>query len=557
MSSEEDKSKTWFIVLASINASIGFAHYGYTLSSFNSVQILLEKYIFPGISTTELSLLASTPNLGALFGVFFSQFISKTYGRRHTMIASDVVSFIGVILTMFHSLVPMVIGRTLTGFACGVATVIVPIYIVEISKDPLRGSLGIIPVIAGYLGQMLLFLIGLMVPSFIERQVPDMGCRILLLVPGVMNILRITNMMMFFNFETPFYLVQTKQHEIAKETLALLYHEGHSDRMDSLILERDYLYAGEEITFKDLFKPKYRMVFMVGCALSFGLQFIAVNYIMTFSNMIFSEGTQTTGNNSQPFILTTMLGVVSLIFGLIAVPLMRHYGRRTFILLGLGLSSIIELVIAIICYTDSVGNWLAKLLMIGVIAVSSLFFGSLFYLYVAETLPEVGMGVINYLNWVLAFILVQNFIHMKEALGYGTLFLISSILLAIVFSFLYKYMVETKDRSRLQVLRKYNGLPTNENSPVGSIDSFSVDPSIADNLQKVQSKEPSDSKEGMSRSKFEELRREAMSHNPEHSALKKSSTSPLASKKKEVTWKDKIMDDSDALPLIRRGTDKF
>lgn len=391
----KDSANKWFVIMASINASIGFAHYGYVYVIFNSIQVFLQKHIFPDASTLEISLLASAPSIGGALGAFCTGAISKKLGRRSTMLFSDILSVVGVLLVIPQQILPMVIGRIMTGFTAGIASVIVPIYITEISREPLRGPLGVIPNIASSLGIMLAYALGWTAPVFIKNNITEYGCDILLAIPAVMNLLRIINLVLFFDFETPFYLLQEQQKAQAKSTLELLYDENISDRLHSIVLEQEYLFEEKEkdIPIRELFKSKFRKIFLFALFLAFGRQFTGVNIILSFSNMIFA-GDSHSLDSKLSLTLTTIIGVINLLFSFAAIPLLTNFGRRTLTIASLALLAGLQILIGLIIYFDSISNAFVHFLLFVVICVAELSIGAILFIYVAETLPETAVGLV-------------------------------------------------------------------------------------------------------------------------------------------------------------------
>jgi len=360
-------------------------------------------------------------------------------------------------MTMFHSLLPMILGRALTGFTAGVASVIVPIYIAEISHEPLRGPLGVIPIIALGIGILTGYLLGFTVPIFMENQTASLGCRLLLAVPAVLNILRVMNLILFFNFETPSYLVQAEQPEEAKESIKLLYNKHFTARLDSIYNEKKFMNEEEEtVGIIDLIKPKYRSVFLMALVLSVGQQFIGGDTMLVFSNMIFSKG-DLDPNSKVSRILTTFLGVFSIVFSLLVMYLLRHFGRRVLIIYGLIIHIILDLCLAIVVFVDSVANFSVKIIVMIWIGVYSLSIGSLLYLYLAETLPETGISVAILANWIAAFLVTQTFIPLTEWIDYGGLFTAYMVIAIIVASLAYFYLIESKGRTKVEILKLYTG----------------------------------------------------------------------------------------------------
>ena len=87
--------------------------------------------------------------LGALAGCSLGASLSDQLGRRKMLLGSSVVYGLGGVLEASASLLGplggvslLLAGRVVTGVACGATTVVVPMYLGEISPPHLRGALG-------------------------------------------------------------------------------------------------------------------------------------------------------------------------------------------------------------------------------------------------------------------------------------------------------------------------------------------------------------------------------------------------------------------------------
>ena len=84
----------------------------------------------------------SITTLGSAIGGFFGGFASDFYGRRTIIVASDVIFILGAVLMGFAQTdTELIFGRAVVGIAIGVASIVVPIYIAEVSPKGIRAML--------------------------------------------------------------------------------------------------------------------------------------------------------------------------------------------------------------------------------------------------------------------------------------------------------------------------------------------------------------------------------------------------------------------------------
>ncbi|CAH2266493.1 jg23625 [Pararge aegeria aegeria] len=113
------------------------------------------------LTETELSLVATMTMLGSIPGPYASGWLSNSIGRKPCIIAGGVLSVIGsAILAAAENLAMLYCGRLLLGFAGGIISVMIVVYIGEIASTSIRGILLTGFGITMTVGSILLFSIG-------------------------------------------------------------------------------------------------------------------------------------------------------------------------------------------------------------------------------------------------------------------------------------------------------------------------------------------------------------------------------------------------------------
>jgi MFS family permease len=83
---------------------------------------------------------------GGLLGALISGWIADRFGRRHGLLMANILIIFSATLFIssrpLMSYVCLLIGRFLTGVFSGLSCSILPLYLMEISPDNLRGSVG-------------------------------------------------------------------------------------------------------------------------------------------------------------------------------------------------------------------------------------------------------------------------------------------------------------------------------------------------------------------------------------------------------------------------------
>lgn len=83
--------------------------------------------------TLYISLISSANAFGAAIGSLCAIYLNPKFGRRKSMIFSDVFAILGTGLTLIKEPNAIIVGRTLIGIAIGINSVVVNIYVNEMS----------------------------------------------------------------------------------------------------------------------------------------------------------------------------------------------------------------------------------------------------------------------------------------------------------------------------------------------------------------------------------------------------------------------------------------
>uniref|UniRef100_A0A7S4KNP7 Major facilitator superfamily (MFS) profile domain-containing protein n=1 Tax=Guillardia theta TaxID=55529 RepID=A0A7S4KNP7_GUITH len=158
----EDRYKNIFPILAAAIAAMGPLLFGYALGYTSPCLDSLASE--NALSSLQSSTFASIINIGAVIAGLVSSRRIETLGRKPVVLIASLLFFLGFTGVFLGGSYPMLLlGRLVTGFAAGVATVATPMYIAEISPRRLRGFLGSFYQLSCTLGILLSYSLGLAV----------------------------------------------------------------------------------------------------------------------------------------------------------------------------------------------------------------------------------------------------------------------------------------------------------------------------------------------------------------------------------------------------------
>src|ERR1700745_2573407 len=133
------ESLSYVVLLAATTAISGFL-FGFDTAVINGVLLLLRRQF--ALSNLQTEMAASSLLLGCLLGAAGASMIGDRYGRRKSLITSALLfalSSVGAALA--NTVTLFSIARLLGGLAIGLASVLTPVYIAEISPSKNRGML--------------------------------------------------------------------------------------------------------------------------------------------------------------------------------------------------------------------------------------------------------------------------------------------------------------------------------------------------------------------------------------------------------------------------------
>ncbi|XP_050782680.1 solute carrier family 2, facilitated glucose transporter member 8 isoform X2 [Gopherus flavomarginatus] len=401
------------LYLATFAALLGPLSFGFVLGYSSPAIPDLKKISDPKLrlDTNEASWFGSVVTLGAAAGGILGGCMVDKVGRKLSLMLCSIPYVSGfTIIISAQNVWMLYIGRILTGLASGITSLVVPVYISEISHSKIRGTLGSsvqLMVVTGILG----------------AYVAGMALRwrwlaVLCSFPPCI-------MLVFMSFmpETPRFLLNQKKRTEAMAALQFLRgsevdYEWECRQIETHAEEQHRLSVAE---FKNpsIYKP-----FLIGVALMFFQQVTGINAIMFYAETIFEEA-----NFKDSRMASVVVGSVQVFFTAVAALIIDKTGRK--VLLSLSGFAL---------------GW-----------------GPIPWLVMSEIFPLKARGISSgacvLTNWFMAFLITKEFHDLTGFLtSYGTFWLFSVFcILNVIFTVL--YVPETKGRTLEQIEAHFRRSP--------------------------------------------------------------------------------------------------
>ncbi|XP_045524325.1 facilitated trehalose transporter Tret1-like isoform X1 [Pieris brassicae] len=137
---------------------IVFVWPSYTLKLYTSANTTL---LAEPLSDTQSALLGSLPSLGAMVSTMFAGVMLNTLGRQKVGLCVAMPFLLSwLLIDLSSSATLLLLGRFLSGLACGVCFVLAPVFISEIADQSIRGLLAAAPTAFYCFGVLMSFVMG-------------------------------------------------------------------------------------------------------------------------------------------------------------------------------------------------------------------------------------------------------------------------------------------------------------------------------------------------------------------------------------------------------------
>lgn len=387
--------------------------------------------------------------LGCMAGCAMAGALAERYGRKPgLMLAALIFTLSSLGMAFSNTFAVFTTMRFAAGIGVGMASILSPLYIAEISPAHLRGrnvSINQLTIVIGILVTNLVnyFLAGKGDDAW--RWMFGLGA-----VPSFIFLLGVLRLP-----ESPRWLASRGRYDEASKTLARI---GSGDFAENTINDIRASLTGESrATLKMVFSKAVRPAVVVGIVLAVFQQLCGINIVFNYTSTIFaSVGADL---NSQLF-ETISIGIVNLVFTLVAMWQVDKLGRRPLMLAGsLGLS-IVYIVLALLLEQQAAVG-LVSVFVLAAIALYATSLAPVTWVLISEIFPNKVRGLASSVAivalWGAYFILVFTFPILAEKLGtYGPFYLYAGICL-LGFLFVRSKVSETKGKTLEQLEHHLTG----------------------------------------------------------------------------------------------------
>lgn len=395
----ESGGRRWYIAAITFVATLGGLLFGYDTAVISgTVSSLKVVFIDPNnwpeaLANSWHGFLVSSALIGCIIGGLSGGLVSLKLGRKKGLILAAILFLISAIGSAMPEMFFRPVGtadqsfmthfilyRILGGIGVGLASMLSPMYIAEISPAKIRGKLVSWNQFAIIFGMLVVYFVN----YSIARQGDDgwinhVGWRWMFaseILPAALFLA-----LLFFVPETPRYLALKNRDA---EALRILTKINGSSAAASTMKE---IQATLVSTSGKLFSFGF-LVIAVGILLSVFQQFVGINVVLYYAPEIFKN--MGSGTN-QSLLQTIIVGFINLSFTVLAIYSVDRFGRKKLQVIGALGMAFFMLVLGSCFFFNKLGI-VAMIAMLGYVACFAFSWGPVVWVLLSELFPNKVRG---------------------------------------------------------------------------------------------------------------------------------------------------------------------
>jgi SP family arabinose:H+ symporter-like MFS transporter len=436
------QSLLYVVLLATVAAISGFL-FGFDTAVINGVLLLLRRQF--ALSDLQIEVAASSLLLGCLLGAAGASMIGDRCGRKKSLILSAVlftVSSLGAAAASTVAIFSM--ARLLGGLAIGLASVLTPVYIAEISPSKNRGTLVSMNQLAIVIGILAAYLV-----NWRLSRIGEASWRWMLAVAAVPSLALFVGLLCIP--ESPRWLISRGRLHEGERILARIFGAKVAEEQVQAVSRAA---ASEVGSWREVFSPAIRKRLGVGIALALFSQITGINTVLYYGSIIIRDHFpgQSTG---MALAANVIIGAVNLIFTIVAMVFLDRWGRRALLMTasgGMGVALSL-LILGLNIPSAPLGLMLASILLY--VAFFALGMGPGPWLIISEIFPTKVRGraasIATSTLWSGTLVVTFTFLTLVNVLSLWGTFAIYGALSFACFVYVWKVVPETRGRTLEQI----------------------------------------------------------------------------------------------------------
>jgi len=383
--------------------------------------------------------------LGSLAGAAAGGVLADRLGRRKLLIGAAMVFGLGAVgAALAPDTAWLIVARIIAGVAIGVASFVAPLYISEIAPVAIRGKLVSINQVALTTGIVISYLIdyafagsGAWRWMFAVAAVPASAFGIgLVFIP-----------------DSPRWLAGRGKVDQARSVLKTI---RNPDQVGSELNDIQASLGKQKGDWSELLNPALRSAMIIGIGLAIAQQITGINTVIYYAPTIF--GFAGLSSSSAAILASVGVGVVNVVFTIVAMQLIDRVGRRPLLLIslaGMALSlGVLGAAFSLPQFTDVLG-WVSIGSLMAYVGSFAVGLGPVFWLILSEIYPlrirGRAMSVGTAANWSANLLVALTFLTLTKVMGKPATFWLYGAVTVAAWCFAFFLVPETKGKTLEQI----------------------------------------------------------------------------------------------------------
>ena len=441
-------ARATLVLMASV-AALGGLLFGYDTSVISGAMLFLRTDFH--LTDVQLEFAVGVALAGALVGAAVAGYCADRWGRRVALLATAVGFGVFAVLSgLATGLVTFSIARFFVGICIGMASLVTPLFLAEMSPANIRGALVSL--------NQLAITVGIAVAYFVDYKLAaSQNWRWMFITAVIPALILIAGMI--FLPESPRWLARAGYRERALQGFHRL---GRGAEAVEELEDVERVLSEEQEGFGILLRPGFRTALLVGIGLAIFQQITGVNTIIYYSPEILRMAGYPSAQAA--IIAAGIIGVVNVLITIVSIVLVDRLGRRFLLLVGTaGMSVALALVgLAFQRHMDGRSVFYA---VIAYIVFFGIGLGPVVWLLIAEIYPTKirgkAMSLATLTVWGANWIVASTFLSLIHGVGFTGTFWIYAVICLLAFLFCVTFVPETKNKSLEDIERRWRQLGGN------------------------------------------------------------------------------------------------
>jgi MFS transporter, SP family, galactose:H+ symporter len=440
------------VVLTASVAALGGLLFGYDTSVISGAMFFLRTDFH--LTDVQLEFAVGIALAGALIGAAVAGYCADRWGRRVTLLGTGVgFGAFAVLSGLATGLVTFSITRFFVGVCIGMASLVTPLYLAEMSPAKIRGALVSL--------NQLAITIGIAVAYFVDYELAASRNWRWMFISAVFPALVLILGMIFLP-ESPRWLARAGYRERALEGFRRL---GRGAEAEEELEEVERVLAEEQEGFAILLQPGFRIAAFVGIGLAVFQQITGVNTIIYYSPEILRMSGYPSAQAA--IVAAGIIGLVNVLITIVSIFLVDRLGRRFLLLLGTAGMGVALTLVGLAFQRRTTGKAVFYAVVVYIVFFG-IGLGPVVWLLISEIYPTKirgkAMSLATLTVWGANWVVAGTFLSLIHGVGFSGTFWIYAVICLFAFLFCLAFVPETKNKSLEDIERHWRQFAGNRSA---------------------------------------------------------------------------------------------